>query len=131
MVPCMCFLIEHPTLRQTPESPSQTKNRLMFDLGLRGKAEDYIPQIQAHLSHRYPVTHQPSAETLRRNGIPPETIEAVILSHVHYDHHGDPKQFQNATFLVGHGSMDVVEQGLPGRGSHSHFDKELFHDVKA
>lgn len=132
MVPCMCFLVEHPTLRQTLDGSSQTKSRLMFDLGLRGKAEDYIPQIQAHITNRYPVTHQPSApETLRKNGIPPETIEAVILSHVHYDHHGDPQQFPNATFLVGEGSMNVVEQGLPGRGSHSHFDKKLFHDVKA
>lgn len=125
-VPSLCFLISHPN------RPGAFPTRFLFDLGLRGSATDYIPAIQAHLPSRQPVTHRPSApETLLKNGIPLESIRAVLLSHVHWDHHGDPGRFGNATFIVGHGSMDVLEHGMPGRGSHSHFDKDLFRDVKA
>ena len=132
-VPSMCFLVEHPTIARDhqPDGSDKPSTRLMFDLGLRGRPEDYIPEIQAHLPNRYPVAHQPSApETLKKNGVPPESIESVILSHVHWDHHGDPHDFPNAVFLVGNGSMHVLEHGMPGRGSHSYFDPRMFDNVE-
>ena len=132
MVPCMCFLVEHPAICQSNSGSTEAPTRFMFDLGLRCRAEDYISEIQAHLPNRSPVTHRPSApETLQKNGIAPESIEAVSLSHVHWDHHGDPRHFPNATFIVGHGSMEIMKHGMPGRGSHSHFDKNLFSHVRA
>jgi glyoxylase-like metal-dependent hydrolase (beta-lactamase superfamily II) len=131
-VPSMCFLIEHPGFQENSASAeSSAPRRIMFDLGLRSHAENYIPAIQAHLPNRHPVTHRPSApETLITHGIAPESISTVILSHVHWDHHGDPAQFRNATFVVGNGSLDVVAHGMPGRGSHSHFDPDLFQGVE-
>lgn len=114
-VPCMAFLVEHP------------KKKFMFDLGLRAAPEKYIPEIQSHLPNRQPVTHRPSApEILKANNIDPTTLSAVILSHVHWDHHGDPVEFPSARFFVGHESLDVLAHGLRGRGSHSHFDPDLF-----
>lgn len=124
LVPSLCFLIEHQDSRGG-------RRRLMFDLGLRSEPENYTPAIQKHLQTRQPAQHRPSApEILALNGIDPGSINAVILSHVHWDHHGDPSEFANATFFVGHGSLDVLQNGLPGRGSHSHFDADLFKHVK-
>jgi len=54
----------------------------------------------------------------------------VILSHAHWDHHGDPLDFPLSTFILGPGSLAVLEHGLPGRGSHSHFDPHLFSGVE-
>lgn len=42
-----------------------------------------------------------------------------------------PRHSPNATVVVGRGSMDVVKYGMPGRGSHSYFDKDLFNHVRA
>lgn len=49
---------------------------------------------------------------------------------VHYDHHGDPEDFPNSTFVVGHGALDVLAHGLTGKGSHQHFEADLFQHNK-
>ena len=65
-------------------------------------------------------------ETLKRNDLAPEDIDVVLLSHVHYDHHGDPELFTNAHFVVGPGAMDVLKNGLPPElGSHQIFKPDL------
>ncbi|KAL9055463.1 MAG: hypothetical protein Q9162_003561 [Coniocarpon cinnabarinum] len=123
LVPSLSFLIQH-----NGERTGVT--RILFDLGLRGKPEAYTPEIQAHLNNRRPLNHNAASLILERNGFNPRSVDAVILSHVHWDHHGDPSDFAGATFVVGNGSMEVLEQGLPGRGSHSHFDPNLFKGCK-
>ena len=45
----------------------------------------------------------------------PTDIDTVVLSHVHYDHHGDPEDFPTSTFVVGHGSLGVLENGFRGK----------------
>jgi glyoxylase-like metal-dependent hydrolase (beta-lactamase superfamily II) len=49
----------------------------------------------------------------------------VVLSHVHYDHHGDPEDFPRSVFVVGPGARGVLRDGLPGSGSHQHFQRDL------
>ena len=44
---------------------------------------------------------------------------------VHYDHHGDPSDFPNSTFVVGPGATSVLAHGLGGKGSHQHFEHDL------
>lgn len=45
---------------------------------------------------------------------------------VHWDHVGDPRDFPNSTFVVGHGSLDVLHgRSTSLRGSHSFFEADL------
>lgn len=83
-------------------SPIPTKKPLLilFDLGLQ----------QKHLETRKPHALFPGApETLVRNVVELDSINLVVLSHVHYDHHGDPELFTNAKFVVGPGAVDVLK----------------------
>ncbi|KAL2839397.1 beta-lactamase-like protein [Aspergillus pseudoustus] len=123
-VPSLSFLITHPATR------GETKHRLiLFDLGLRARLRDYMKEQQAHLGSRRPYVLGPGvAQSLRQGGLDPGDIDTVILSHVHYDHHGDPADFRNAHFFVGAGSLSLLRHGLGIRASHQFFDPDLFRD---
>lgn len=131
LVPSISFLITHPGISSpTPHIPNLPANRplhILFDLGLRQRAEDYLPLQQRHLETRQPYQLFPGVpETLKQNKIPPESIDIVILSHVHYDHHGDPELFTTAKFIVGPGAVNVLKHGLPPElGSHQIFKADL------
>lgn len=106
--------------------PGSELLRIMFDLGLRSSPTGYSTPQRAHLETRRPYDLSPGvARQLSAAGIEPSEIDAVLYSHVHYDHHGDPNDFPNALFIVGKGSLDVLEHGLQGKGSHQHFDPGL------
>jgi glyoxylase-like metal-dependent hydrolase (beta-lactamase superfamily II) len=127
-VPSLAFLIEHPRANLFSNDASRKKpSRLMFDLGLRSELCRYIPAQQAHLEHREPYRLGPGiAKYLQVGGLTPADIDAVVLSHVHYDHHGDPEDFERSTFIVGAGSLDILQRGLPGmRATHQSFDPNL------
>lgn len=119
-VPSLSFLIEHPA------KPA----RILFDLGLRSRFQDYIPAQQAHLQDRVPYHLGPGvANILREDSFNPADIDVIILSHVHYDHHGDPVDFPNAQFYIGPGSLHILRHGLGQSASHQTFDKNLFPDM--
>lgn len=129
-VPSMSFLITHPG----PSAPYLIKNRnssekqmrILFDLGLRANKDAYMPEQQAHLDSRTPFKLGPSiASALSAGRLTHADIDAVIFSHVHYDHHGDPADFPDSSFVVGHGALDVLKHGLGGIASHQHFDPDL------
>ncbi|KAK0251632.1 hypothetical protein LTR91_002446 [Friedmanniomyces endolithicus] len=126
-VPSLAFLITHPGPHNTtphgasPSDPSRPFN-LMFDLGLRRAKERYPEALQRHIEGRAPYQLEPGiAAQLKAGGLDPGEVDVVMLSHVHYDHHGDPGDFVNARFVVGHGGLDVMEHGVGGKGSHQHF----------
>ncbi|KAK4544546.1 hypothetical protein LTR36_004118 [Oleoguttula mirabilis] len=121
-VPSLAFLITHPGLRSTPSAPTKPF-RIMFDLGLRRAKERYPVVLQKHIDGRAPYDLAPGiAAQLVAGGLDPTTdVDLVLLSHVHYDHHGDPEDFPNAEFLVGHGALQVLKHGLGGVASHQHF----------
>jgi glyoxylase-like metal-dependent hydrolase (beta-lactamase superfamily II) len=56
--------------------------------------------------------HVPTAEILSRLGCHPDDIESVIVSHLHFDHFGEPNLFGRATFYI---QRSEVEYFL-GRG---------------
>jgi glyoxylase-like metal-dependent hydrolase (beta-lactamase superfamily II) len=146
-VPSLSFLLTHPgfateahrshfgvVVLGSKAPPMGRPITMMFDLGLRGSVTRYMAIQQRHLESRRPFELKPGvAAQLREGGVDPGSVDLVLLSHVHYDHHGDPSDFPNATFVVGSGGLDVVKNGLPkslGAG-HQHFDPQLFDGVKA
>jgi glyoxylase-like metal-dependent hydrolase (beta-lactamase superfamily II) len=127
-VPSLAFLIEHPGSDLFKNDGSdKAPVRMMFDLGLRSELPRYMQQQQAHLVHRQPYRLGPGVvKHLRDGGLTPADIGAVVLSHVHYDHHGDPEEFEESTFIVGPGSQDILQNGLPDiRATHQCFDPNL------
>lgn len=130
-VPSLSFLIQHPST--TTHSGKQTS--VVFDLGLKRDLAGYPPVQQAHIAARQPIiSHPDCADSLRHGtnydnnpedkkeeGIttkkedvlldPATDIDAVILSHVHWDHVGTPADFAAATFVVGAGTLDLLKNG--------------------
>ncbi|KAL3463562.1 beta-lactamase-like protein [Aspergillus heterothallicus] len=104
--PAFSFLIEHSSGR-----------KLLFDLGIRKDWQNYAPKIAEYIpttGYKIEVTHN-VAEMLAEHGIQPKEIEAVIWSHWHWDHIGDPSTFPSSTdLIVGPGFKDAMLPGYPG-----------------
>ena len=128
LVPSMSFLIQHPKASLFGQNQGK-QFRMLFDLGVRAEPSRYVPVLQKHIKTRSPIQHRPSAlDTLQANGYQADDIDAIAISHVHWDHHGDPEDFPNSTFLLGPGAKSVLANGLPGTGNHSVFDPNLYKD---
>ncbi|KAI0694341.1 beta-lactamase-like protein [Cytidiella melzeri] len=90
-VPVFNFLIAHPT-----------RGLALFDLGVRKHAEGYPPGIaRVRASRAAETAHSDVADLLREQGVKPEDIQHVIMSHLHWDHIGDPAPFTSADIVVG------------------------------
>ncbi|KAM0142658.1 hypothetical protein ACHAP3_001764 [Botrytis cinerea] len=103
--PAYSFLIEHPSSRS-----------LLFDLGVRRDWENLAPRITERIKDGgWKVTVQKGVrEQLEEHGVSAANIEAVIWSHWHWDHTGDPSTFDESTALiVGPGFKEVFTPGYP------------------
>lgn len=130
-VPSLTFLVTHPGSSAYGADASKPF-RMMFDLGLRRAKERYPPVLQKHIDGRAPHDLAPGvAQQLRDGGLEPEDVDLVMLSHVHYDHHGDPEDFPRAKFVVGHGALSVLKNGLGGIASHQHFVRGTLPDDRS
>lgn len=66
------------------------------------------------------IVEKDVAQTLEENGVPNKNIEAVIWSHYHWDHTGDPSRFPGSTALiVGPGFKSRWPQGWPTKADAS------------
>ena len=90
--PSFSFLIEHPS----------SSRSLLFDLGIRKDWENLAPvtarrmkSMQCTFTVRKGVREQ-----LEEHGVDVKAIEAIIWSHWHWDHVGDPSTFESSTALV-------------------------------
>lgn len=111
----MSFLIYHPS----------SDFKLVFDLDMRRNLDEYPADIQPHLSTRLPIHTFPDAsESSRRGRLTPSSINAVLLSHVYYDHVGTPSGFDNAYFIVGSGTQHLLQHGM-NYHSAAKFEKDL------
>ncbi|KAH8902167.1 hypothetical protein BR93DRAFT_932342 [Coniochaeta sp. PMI_546] len=100
-VPCFCFLVHNPAQART----------VIFDLGIRKDWWNLDPHLTASLQ-RAGVKLQVDKgvrEILDEHGVNTSAIEAIILSHPHFDHIGDPSTFERSTALVvGPGFKDLL-----------------------
>lgn len=102
--PSYAFLIEHPT------------QKILFDLGIRQDWENMSPIIIG-MSKQYHVgisVEKGVRQILEENDVKGESISAIIWSHYHYDHTGDPSTFESHTKLVvGPGFKEAFVPGYP------------------
>lgn len=103
--PSLSFLLEHPSGR-----------RLIWDLGIRKDYQNYAPSIANYIpttNYTFDVT-QNVADILIEGGINLSSVEAIIWSHWHWDHIGDPSTFPASTDLVvGPGFKEGLLPGAP------------------
>lgn len=130
--PCLAFLITREksacmTTASHVAVARKSPEHILFDLGLREERRNYTDDQQAHIKNREPVAFGPSvATTLQKNGMASTEIDWVIYSHVHWDHTGEPSDFPNASFIIGHGSSALLKRGFDAAaGSHAAFDTNL------
>ncbi|KAL8685265.1 MAG: hypothetical protein Q9218_007871 [Villophora microphyllina] len=104
--PAFSFLIEHPKSHQ----------KVLFDLGVRKDWQNLSPMITTRLKEggwRIDV-QKGVADILKDHKVDPKSINAVIWSHFHWDHTGDPSTFPHSTDLVvGPGFKKAFTPGYP------------------
>ncbi|KAG2136397.1 beta-lactamase-like protein [Suillus clintonianus] len=93
--PSLAFFLRH----------SKSNKRVVFDLGIHRDIKEFAP---AATERFLPVVKQTVAESLEAGGVPPSSVDIVVLSHLHWDHVGDPSPFTTAVFVLGEGSKQVL-----------------------
>jgi len=104
--PAYSFLIRHES----------TSTNLIFDLGLRKDYENMPQPILDRLQNGgWGVKVDKNvSEILEENGIKTSEVSAIIWSHHHWDHTGDPSTFPAETSLVvGPNFKSTVGEGFP------------------
>lgn len=111
--PCFSILIHHPAQDRT----------LVFDLGIRKDWWKCAPVLQARFqAGGYQIEVEKGVrEILEQNNpkgngntLDTSKIEAVVWSHWHFDHIGDPSTFDSTTALiVGPGFKEKLLPGYP------------------
>lgn len=105
-VPSWAFLIEHP--------PSG--RRILFDLGVRKDWQNLAPPILSWMKqvNASCKVEKDVRQILEEGGVKGQSLEAIIWSHWHWDHIGDPATFPKETALiVGPGFKKVFLPGYP------------------
>lgn len=104
--PIFSFLIQHPTLHRS----------LLFDLGIRKDWENLSPWLLSQLKALGSTVHTDKdvREILDEAGIDTGNIEAIVWSHYHFDHTGDPSRFgPDTALIVGPGFREHMLPGYP------------------
>lgn len=103
--PSFSFLIEHPSNKP-----------IVFDLGVRHDWQK-LPSYPKFRQQAWGITVQKDVARLLEEGkieVANGAIAAIVLSHHHWDHTGDPSTFPSSTDLVvGPGFKDAHFPGYP------------------
>ncbi|KAF7422570.1 hypothetical protein PC9H_010726 [Pleurotus ostreatus] len=103
-VPSLAFLITH----------ASSKRQVLFDLGIRKDLNTGYPPVTSNWISDYNIdVPQDIIDSLAKGNLSPRDIEAVLFSHIHWDHTGDPSAFTKATFLLGDETETLLRTGYP------------------
>jgi glyoxylase-like metal-dependent hydrolase (beta-lactamase superfamily II) len=98
--PSLSFFLQHP---------SGTK--IVYDLGIRkdwrGYPRAFVIRVESG-TRRIDVSKDVQ-DSVIAGGMDPKDVDVVIVSHIHYDHTGNPDQFPNAKYHIGPGSLELIE----------------------
>ncbi|KAI0745033.1 Metallo-hydrolase/oxidoreductase [Earliella scabrosa] len=116
-LPSLSFLLRH----------TKNDDKLVFDLGIRKDVQNFTPAYLERIKHMtFDVTvPEDAVDALAKGGLAPSDITHILVSHIHFDHHGDPAQFPTSTFLLGAGARPLLENGYP-HDAQSLYDSSLF-----
>ncbi|KAL8970190.1 MAG: hypothetical protein Q9197_003943 [Variospora fuerteventurae] len=116
--PVFCFLISHGD------------EHILFDLGVRRDWENYAPTTVKLIKATTTVQTQKNISEILDSdtsdlGIKSTDISAIIWSHHHFDHAGDPSTFPPSTALVvGPGFKDHYQPAYPSNPSSTILDSD-------
>ncbi|KAG6849376.1 hypothetical protein H0H93_008980 [Arthromyces matolae] len=119
--PSLAFLLQHST----------RKEKFLFDLGIRKDWRAY-PQHNLEAIETFDVdVPQDVVDSLAQGGTQPADIPVICLSHLHYDHVGNPSLFPASTFLLGEETKQVLTQdySVPFVIKNLPFDRVKFLDT--
>ncbi|KAL2193042.1 beta-lactamase-like protein [Corynascus similis CBS 632.67] len=105
-LPVFSFLIHHPTLKRS----------IIFDLGVRKDWHNLSPSMVSRIKRLGWTVNveEDVSEILKAGGVDVKTVEAIIWSHHHFDHTGNPNTFPPSTSLiVGPGFKATMLPGYP------------------
>lgn len=115
-LPVFTFMIEHASGR-----------RVAFDLGLKLTLEAHSPFTQEAIKDvktTWPRAKLP--DMYKEHGIDADSVEAVVLSHTHFDHIGDIGQWPTKTkLIVGPRTLEASLPGYPTKQDSSVLDSDL------
>lgn len=99
-------------------SHTPTGNTYMFDLGMRTDLDQLPPTLIDNILPQFKCSPKSVTSLLKEHGTPgqqPESIKAVIFSHMHFDHVGAGTQpdFPNAEVWIGPTTCTYARPGYP------------------
>lgn len=107
-MPTFSFYIQHEA----------SKRQLLFDLGARKDWENHVPHIKGLVEGHVPGIRvsEDVLDIVARGGVKLDDIEALLLSHWHFDHCGAPSKLpQRTKVVVGPGFKKAFLPGYPSR----------------
>lgn len=117
--PVPIFLIEHPGA-----GPFVVDTGL--DPRLIDRPRESVGALGARLYAIRMTPDQAASELVRSAGVDPETIELVVMTHMHFDHAGGVAQFPNATFAVSEQEWRIAnDKGVMQGYYHNYFHPEF------
>ncbi|PSR71625.1 hypothetical protein PHLCEN_2v12478 [Hermanssonia centrifuga] len=106
---------------------SRTEETLVFDLGIPKDVKNTPPAVQKAVAAAGAKCTVPQdvRQSLLKGGLDPAKVNHVVLSHVHFDHVGDPTFFTGATFITHAETRDLLQNGYP-KNPDSQYPSDLY-----